>query len=72
MKTMQIKKLVLLPRAKLERYTRKHPEASVVWEGLIVKEFIEKHGIADTGLGMRRFYAFKREQVKKLGLRTAS
>jgi hypothetical protein len=63
-----LKKLVELPRKNIERYTRHHPEAKVVWESLVIREFMDERGIEETTQGVREFYAFKREMVAKMGL----
>ncbi|MFO0985375.1 MAG: hypothetical protein U1E76_27190 [Planctomycetota bacterium] len=68
MKIDQLKRLIQLPRNKIERYTREHPESSLVWEGLVVKEFMEERGIAETTLAVRQFYAFKRQMLAQLGM----
>ncbi|MFO0984363.1 MAG: hypothetical protein U1E76_22000 [Planctomycetota bacterium] len=72
MKIDALKKLLTLPKKTLERCTRSHPEAAVVWDGLIVKEFMEARGIESVTTGVREFYAFKRREIAKLGLRKAS
>lgn len=71
MKINTLKQLVQLPRKRIERLTREHPEAALAWEGLVIKEFMERCGIVEATRAVREFYAFKREQVHRLGLRAA-
>ena len=63
-----LKKLVELPRKNIERYTRLHPEAKMVWEGLVIREFMDERGIEETTQGVREFYAYKRQMIAKMGL----
>ncbi|MFO0980717.1 MAG: hypothetical protein U1E76_03040 [Planctomycetota bacterium] len=61
-----LKKLVKLPRKNIERYSRLHPEASLIWEGLVIREFMDERGIEETTEGVRQFYAFKRAMIAKM------
>lgn len=38
----------------------------LVFKALVIREFMERHGIEDVRDGIREFYAFQREQIRKL------
>jgi hypothetical protein len=35
----------------------------------VIKEFMEQRGILEATQGVREFYAFKRSEIRRLGLR---
>ncbi|PYV14802.1 MAG: hypothetical protein DMG07_11115 [Acidobacteria bacterium] len=40
----------------------------IVYKALVIREFMEKHGIADPRSGIREFTAFERERLQSLGI----
>ncbi|PYU90045.1 MAG: hypothetical protein DMG08_19330 [Acidobacteria bacterium] len=39
----------------------------IVYKALIIREFMKERGIEDPRQGIREFYAFERERLRKLG-----